>query len=41
MENGEVKERGTHSGLMSVNGGYCGLYSTQKALENGYAEVIS
>ena len=36
MEDGEVRESGTHSDLMAANGGYARLYSTQKALEQGY-----
>ena len=39
MEDGEVKEHGAHSALMETKGGYSTLYSTQKALEEGYAEV--
>ncbi len=39
MENGEVKESGTHADLMSRNGGYAALYTAQKKLEHGYAEV--
>ncbi len=39
MENGEVKEVGTHSELMDSQGGYAALYTAQKKLENGYAEV--
>lgn len=39
MENGEVKEVGTHSELMASQGGYAALYKAQKKLENGYAEV--
>lgn len=39
MENGEVKEVGTHSELMASQGGYSALYTAQKKLENGYAEV--
>ncbi len=39
MESGEVKESGTHDELMSKNGGYAKLYTTQKNLEEGYAEV--
>lgn len=39
METGEVKESGTHDELMKKNGGYAKLYTTQKALEEGYAEV--
>lgn len=37
MENGEVKECGTHASLMEKRGGYEKLYSAQKALEQGYA----
>lgn len=40
MESGEVKESGTHSALMAKNGGYAKLYTAQKALEEGYAEVL-
>ncbi len=39
MENGEVKEVGTHSELMASQGGYAALYTAQKKLEHGYAEV--
>lgn len=39
MESGEVKESGTHAELMEQSGGYAKLYTTQKALEEGYAEV--
>lgn len=39
MENGEVKETGTHDELISACGGYAKLYATQKKLEEGYAEV--
>ncbi len=39
MENGEIKESGIHSDLMNKNGGYAALYTAQKRLENGYAEV--
>lgn len=39
MESGELKESGTHSELMERNGGYAKLYTTQKNLEEGYAEV--
>lgn len=37
MINGEVKESGQHSVLMSKKQGYEKLYSTQKELEEGYA----
>ena len=40
MENGKLKESGSHAELMEKNGGYAQLYMTQKKLEEGYAEVI-
>ncbi len=36
MENGEVRESGTHAELMNKNGGYAELYTVQKQLEQGY-----
>ena len=39
MESGELKESGTHDELMARGGGYAKLYTTQKNLEEGYAEV--
>lgn len=39
MESGELKESGTHDELMAKCGGYAKLYTTQKNLEEGYAEV--
>lgn len=39
MESGEVKESGIHDELMAKGGGYAKLYTTQKKLEEGYAEV--
>ena len=39
MENGEVRECGTHAELMDRHGGYAALYTAQKKLENGYTEV--
>lgn len=39
MDNGEVRESGTHAALMAQQGGYFALYTAQKALENGYTEV--
>ncbi len=39
IENGEVREVGTHSELMASQGGYAALYTAQKKFENGYAEV--
>ena len=38
MEEGEVKESGTHAELMAKKGGYASLYETQKTLEEGYKE---
>ncbi len=37
MENGEVKESGAHTVLMSDKHGYEKLFTTQKQLEEGYA----
>lgn len=39
MEAGEVKESGTHEELMRTGGGYAGIYTAQKKLEEGYTEV--
>ncbi len=39
MEAGEVRESGTHDELMTLGGGYAKLYTTQKNLEEGYAQV--
>ena len=39
MESGELKESGTHDELMAKGSGYAKLYTTQKNLEEGYAEV--
>ena len=39
METGELMECGTHDELMAKGGGYAKLYTTQKNLEEGYAEV--
>lgn len=39
MEDGKILEQGTHKTLMDFNGGYASLYTTQKNLEEGYAEV--
>ena len=36
MQNGQIKEYGTHTALMSNKNGYEKLYSTQKQLEEGY-----
>ena len=40
MEKGRLVESGTHAALMARNGGYAKLYTTQKDLEEGYAEVL-
>lgn len=39
MDDGKVKEYGTHDELMKANLGYADLYNTQKKLERGYMEV--
>ena len=39
MEEGEVKECGSHAELMNAQGGYAKLFNTQKALEEGYTEI--
>ncbi len=39
MENGEIRENGTHAELINKNGGYAKLYTAQKKLEQGYTEV--
>ncbi len=39
MESGELKESGDHKELMARGAGYAKLYSAQKELEEGYAEV--
>lgn len=39
MEDGEVRERGSHASLMSAKQGYARLYNAQKTLEMSYAEV--
>ena len=41
IEDGEVKEHGTHAELMNMHEGYAKLYTTQKKLEEGYTEVIA
>ncbi len=39
MEDGEVKEFGTHEELIAAGSGYARLFSAQKSLEQGYAEA--
>lgn len=41
IEDGEVKEHGTHAELINMHEGYAKLYTTQKNLEEGYTEVIA
>ena len=41
IEDGEVKEHGTHNDLMNMHEGYAKLYTTQKKLEEGYTEVVA
>lgn len=41
IEDGEVKEHGTHAELMNMHEGYAKLYTTQKNLEEGYTGVIA
>ena len=41
IEDGEVKEHGSHEELMNMHEGYAKLYTTQKNLEEGYTEVIA
>lgn len=41
MEDGEVKESGSHEELISKKGGYASLYETQKTLEEGYKQFAA
>ncbi len=41
MENGEVRESGTHAELMEKQGGYARLYTAQKTLEGNFGEVVA
>ena len=41
IEDGEVKEHGTHNELINMHEGYEKLYTTQKNLEEGYTEVVA
>lgn len=38
---GEVKEHGSHKELIAAGNGYAALYNRQKALEEGYREVVA
>ena len=40
MEEGEIKESGSHKKLMSARQGYARLFAAQKTLEQAYAEVV-
>ena len=41
MEDGEIKESGSHEKLMAARQGYARLYTAQKTLEQAYAEVVA
>ena len=40
MEEGEIKESGSHEKIMAARQGYARLYTAQKTLEQAYAEVV-
>lgn len=39
MEDGAVREQGSHAALMAAGGGYAALFTAQKRLEEGYKEL--
>lgn len=41
LENGEIKQKGTHQQLLDIDGGYAKLYNSQKQFEEGYKEVVA
>ena len=41
MEDGVIKESGSHENLMAAKQGYARLYTAQKTLEQAYAEVVA
>ena len=41
IEEGQVKESGSHAELMAESGGYAKLFNAQKELEEGYKTVAS
>ena len=41
MEEGEIKESGSHEKLMAAKQGYARLFAAQKTLEQAYAEVVA
>ena len=41
MEEGEIKESGSHEKIMAARQGYARLYTAQKTLEQAYAEVVA
>ena len=40
MEDGAVREQGSHAALMAAGGGYAALFTAQKRLEEGYKELV-